>query len=49
MAGLDFNSGVHCITSEGPVWYCVVKLQNFCLEYTCIENICYWHVIKSYR
>jgi len=49
MAGLDFNSGVHCITSEGPFWYCVVKLQNFCLEYTCIENICYWHVIKSYR
>jgi len=28
MAGLNFNSGVHCITSEGPFWY-YFKASNF--------------------
>jgi hypothetical protein len=49
MAGLDFNGGVHCITSEGPFLYCALNFQNFCLEYACIEQICHWHFIKSYR
>ena len=49
MAGLDFNDGVHCIISEGPFLYCALKLQNFCLEYTCTEKICQWHIINSYR